>query len=159
MIQRIQSVFMLIMALVMLSMLFMPIWEKENLDTKDLVSLNAFYLTYTQGPVQEIVAQKSTIYISILVFLSAGVSIFSIFQYKKRLMQIKLGSLNSLLVMGVVLCCVIFTNKGAEMMSPDIAGEYKIGFFIPIIALIFNSLSNRFIRRDEKLIQSANRMR
>lgn len=159
MIQRIQSVFLLIMAVVMLTMLFMPIWVKGNPDTKEMVILNAFNLTYTQGLVEEVLAQKNTIYISILVLLSAGVSVFSVFQYKNRLTQMKLSGLNSLLGISIVLSCVFVINKGGAMMSPEIPGEYKVGFFIPIIAMIFNSLSNRFIRRDEKLVQDSNRMR
>jgi glucan phosphoethanolaminetransferase (alkaline phosphatase superfamily) len=147
------------MAIVMLTMLFMPIWVKGNPDTEELVLLNSFNLTYTQGLVQEVVAQKSTIYISILALLSAGISIFSIFKYKNRLTQMKLGALNSVVALGTVLSCVIFITKGAAMLNPEIAGEYKIGFFLPVIALVFNSLANRFIRRDEKLVQSANRMR
>ena len=159
MIQRIQSVFLLIMALCMLAMLFVPIWVKGNPDTEEMVVLNAFNLTYSKGLVQEVIAQSSSIYIAIIVILSVGVSVFSVSQFKNRLLQMKLGALNSLLGMGAVLTSLYFTNKGAELLNPQIAGEYKIGFFVPIIALIFNSLANRFIRRDEKLVQSANRMR
>ena len=159
MIQRIQSVFLLIMALSMSVMLFVPIWIKGNPDTEEFVVLNAFNLTHTKGLVQETVAQSSSFYIALLVILSASVSLFSIFLFKKRLLQMKLGALNSLLGMGAVLTSLYFTNKGAELLSPQIAGEYKLGFFVPIIALVFNSLANRFIKRDEKLVQSANRMR
>jgi len=159
MIQRIQSVFLLIMALIMLTMLFLPIWVKGNPDTEELVVLNSFNLTHSQGLVKEVVAQKSTIYISILVSLSAGLSIFSIFQYKNRLNQIKLGALNSIFGMAIVLTSLYFTSKGQALLDPQLAGEYKIGFFIPVMALVFNTLANRFIKRDEKLVQDSNRMR
>lgn len=159
MIQRIQSVFLLIMALSMSVMLFVPIWVKGNPDTEEMVILTAFNLTQTKGLVQDVVAQGSSIYIALLVILSIGVSVFSIFQFKNRLLQMKLGALNSLFGMGAVLTSLYFTNQGAELLDPQIAGEYKLGFFVPIIALVFNSLANRFIKRDEKLVQSANRMR
>jgi hypothetical protein len=37
--------------------------------------------------------------------------------------------------------------------------NYEIGFFLVIIAMICNILANRFIRRDENLVRSADRMR
>ncbi len=159
MIQRIQSVFLLVMALVMLVTLFVPIWVMGNPDTEEIVTLNAFNLTFTQGLVQEIIMQKSTIYISILVILSTSVSIFSIFQYKNRGTQIKLGALNSLLAMGVVLTSLYFATKGQTLLSTGSSGEYGVGFFLPVVALLFNSLANWFIKKDEKLVQSTNRMR
>ena len=141
MIQRIQSVFLLIMAMVMVFMLFFPIWGKGNPDTGELVILNAFNLTHTQGLIKEIVAQKSAIYIAILALLSAGVSIFSISRFKNRLTQMKLGALNSLLIGGIVLTCYLFSSTGSEMLISGTPPEFKIGFFLPLVALIFNSLS------------------
>ncbi len=161
MIQRIQSVFLLLMALTMLAMLFVPIWVKGDPETGEIVILNAFNLSYEDqsGLVPQVIATKNTIYISIIAVVSAAVAFFSISRYKNRLTQMKLGALNALLVGGTVLLNYLFSNKGSAMMPGDYPEEYKIGFFLPVIALIFNSLANRFIRRDEKLVQSANRMR
>jgi len=161
MIQRIQSVFLLIMALVMLSILFFPIWVKGSTETGEMVVLSAFQLTFkdiSTDPAR-IISTYDTFYIAILCVLSAGVAIFSIFQYKNRLNQIKLGALNSLLIGGVVLCNYLFSDKGTDMIAADEPANFKIGFFLPVLALLFNSLANRFIRRDEKLVQSTNRMR
>jgi len=143
----------------MVGFLFFPIWVKGNPDTGELVVLNAFNLTHTQGLVKEVIAQKSTIYISILALLSVGVSIFSISQFKNRLTQMRLGALNSLLIGGIVLTCYLFSSTGSEMLISSTPPEFKIGFFLPLVALVFNSLANRFIKRDENLVQSANRMR
>lgn len=161
MIQRIQSVFLLIMALVMITLLFMPIWVKGDMDTQEMVILNAFEISHEDqsGVITKVLATKSTVYIAVLAILSAAVSIFSISQYRNRLNQMKLGALNSLLVGGIVVASYIAITKGMKMMDPSMYGEYKIGFFLPVVALIFNSLSNRFIRRDEKLVQDSNRMR
>lgn len=159
MIQRIQSIFLLLMTIVMLAILFVPIWIKSNPYTEEIVVLNAFNLTYTQSITQEIIEQKSTIYICIFSILSSIISAFSIFQYKKRLTQIKLGALNSLLIGGIIFICYFFSNKGENILSTDILSEFKIGFFLPLFALFFNFLSNRFIRKDEKLVQFGNRMR
>lgn len=161
MIQRIQSVFLLIMALTMLAFLFVPIWVKGDVDTQEYVFLNAFRLSYEDhsGVMPKVLATKNTIYISILAIVSAAVSLFSIFQYKNRLTQMKLGALNSLLVGGVVAASYVAITKGTNLIDPSLPAEFKIGFFLPVVALIFNSLANRFIRRDEKLVRDSERMR
>jgi len=60
-------------------------------------------------------------------------------------------------VLGISL--YIATSYGNEMLRPEMEGTYKLGFFLPAFALIFNVLSNRFIRRDEKLVRSVDRIR
>ena len=161
MIQRVQSVFLLVMALVMLTILFVPIWVKGDYETKEYVTLTAFNETHADqsGVVPQVYAQRSTIYIAILAILSAALSIYAIFQYSNRLTQIKLGALNSLFVAGVMGGIFYATWQGGSFMPGDYPQEHKIGFILPVIALIFNSLANRFIRRDERLVKDSDRMR
>lgn len=160
MIQRIQSVFLLIIALCMISMLFVPIWVKGNPDTEEFVVLNAFKLVHENraGLMTEILASKNVMYIAMLAIASAAVSIFSVFQYRNRLTQMKLGLLNSLVIAGLVVSALIVAGN-ADSFMPTYAKEFKIGALLPMIGLIFNSLANRFIRRDEKLVRDADRMR
>ena len=160
MIQRIQSVFLLLMAISMLLMLFFPIWVKGDPDG-ELVILNAFNLSFEDhsGLIKEVISQKSVIYISIIALISAGISLYSIFQYKNRLTQMKLGLLNSVVIILVVAGAFYAMTKGKAMVSPTDAENFKIGFMLPVIALLFNSLANRFIKRDEKLVRDADRMR
>ncbi len=160
MIQRIQSVFLLLVALSMLMILFVPIWVKGDLNTQEYVVLTAFELVNEDrsGLMVQELASKSTIYISILATLAAGVAFFSISQYKNRLTQMKLGLLNALLIAGVAVCIFIVATRGDSMM-PEAYPEYKIGAFLPLIGLIFNSAANRFIRRDERLVRDSDRMR
>jgi len=161
MIQRIQSVFLLLMAASMLAVLFVPVWVTGNLDTGEMVIVNAFKISYEDqsGLIPKVIATKSVAYIAGLVVISALVAFYSISKFENRLTQMKLGALNSLLVGGVVVCNYFAITSGKEMFETANAGEFKLGFILPVVALLFNSLANRFIRRDEKLVQSANRMR
>jgi hypothetical protein len=161
MIQRIQSVFLLLMALSMLSVLFVPIWVTGNTESGEIVILTAFKISYEDqaGLIPNVLATKNVIYIAILAVISALVAFFSISKYENRLTQMKLGALNSLIVGAVVVCNYMAITSGKEMLDTTNVGEFKLGFMLPVVALLFNSLANRFIRRDEKLVQSANRMR
>ena len=46
MIQRVQSILLLISAVAMGLMLFFPIWQKVSFDTPEEATLDAFHLTY-----------------------------------------------------------------------------------------------------------------
>lgn len=162
MIQRIQSVFLFFVAAVMIAFLFLPIWGKVDFDAREVINLNAFQLIYTQeNPAGEeiILTVKDTFWVSIIAILSAGIALFSIFQYKNRLRQIQLGALNALLMAGTIILSYYYSTIGEKMLPTDYPGEYKIGFYVIIAALLFNMLANRFIRKDEKLVRSADRIR
>ena len=47
MIQRIQSVFLFLVAAIMVTVLFLPIWNKLDLDAQEKVTLNAFKMVYS----------------------------------------------------------------------------------------------------------------
>ena len=91
--------------------------------------------------------------------MAAGVALFSIFQYHDRLRQIKLGALNSLLMAGVVGSSFYFILKAEKMLGIGQQGQYLFGFYLGMVALLFNSLANRFIRKDEKLVRESDRIR
>lgn len=162
MIQRIQSVFLFLAALVMISVLFLPIWGEVDIEEQEMITLNAFELEYVEVDNtgnETVVTEKDTWWISVLATLAAGIALFSIFQYRKRLRQIQLGALNSLMMGGTIGVSYYYSYKGDQMLNPDDPGQYYAGFYIIILALLFNSLANRFIRKDEKLVRSADRIR
>ncbi len=156
MIQRIQSVFLLLLAIAMIVLLFLPIWQETVPQTDQQLELTAFQLTNTAGgnPVS-----ISSIAIGILAILSACVALYEIFQYKNRLTQIKLGMLNTLLIAALLGAIIYYSLYVGEDINPAVQGEREIGFYFPVVALLLNSLSNRFISRDEKLVRSVDRLR
>jgi hypothetical protein len=163
MIQRIQSIFLFVSAVAMIMMLFFPIWQKLDFQASEIATLDAFYLKYERfekdSGNRELMSEKTTFYISIGAVLSALISLFAIFQYKNRLRQIQLGALNSLIMAATLFTGLYFTMKAEQLLSTQVQGNYLVGFYLPIAALICNLLANRFIRRDEKLVRSADRIR
>ncbi len=165
MIQRIQSIFLLLVAICMALMLGFDIWQKVSVADGEVVRLDAYYLTHfqmeeaTDPTPTNIVEQQAAWYIAILASLAAVVALYSIFRYDNRLLQIKLGALNSLLIGVSFVAAMYLQYKGEEMLVTGASGEHLTGFYLPVAALLFNMLANRFIRKDEALVRSADRFR
>ncbi|RYU78693.1 DUF4293 domain-containing protein [Hymenobacter persicinus] len=158
MIQRIQSVFLLLLALAMLSVVFLPIWSKlDPLSNQELV-LTATKLTYAHADAGMSVPTPTYI-IAVLAVASAAVALFEIFQFRNRFMQLKLGILNFLLIVATIGASFYFSGVGEKMLNVKVPGTFEAGFYLPTLALVLNLLANRFIRRDEQLVRSMDRLR
>ncbi len=157
MIQRIQSVFLLLLALCMLSLLALPLWHKVDGLTHQELTLTAFSFTpvntvhpQTAGPVWLIAGLASA---------SAVVAAYEIFQFRSRFTQLKLGMVNLLLIMSTFGAAFYFSGQGEAFLNPKLEGQFQPAFYLPTLALMLNLLANRFIRRDEQLVRSADRLR
>lgn len=144
--------------------LFFPIWSEVNVVKMERAELNVYELRYEKinddGSRGELFNVKSTFYISLFMFVGAAVALVSIFQYKNRLRQIQLGALNSLIIGGsVIFTWFVYISKAELLIDPTKQGQFDVGFYLPLVALLLNSFANRFIRRDEKLVRSADRLR
>jgi hypothetical protein len=179
MIQRIQTLFLLLTTLLLITFLFVPIWENTNktIEKNGKVTdgrsvLNAFNVKYSgveknivktefnsNQIKNEIHEEKSTVYISILAIFIILSTFYSVFQYKKRPLQIKLGLLNSLLLSALLGCIFLGIQQGNSWLPLPQDGEFKAGFFIPMLCIILNLIANRYIKKDEDLVRSADRMR
>lgn len=161
MIQRIQSLFLLTITILMTCFLFLPVWEKHNPHNAEYVGLTAFEFVYKEkGAIISPLDKKiSVFYLASLAVLSGFIALFSVFKYKNRLTQIKLGMVNSLLMAGILGVCVYFINKGEGLFDIQNRGEFKMGFYVVGAAILLNILANRFIKRDESLVRAADRIR
>lgn len=160
MLQRIQSIFLTLVFVAMIVAVLSPLWKKCDTATAGAVQLTAINLTeYTNFETKEVSSQSWTFYIALLALVAAGVAVYSVTQYKNRLTQIKLGALNSLLMGGSLITAVYFSFQGEKLLEPGIKGVFLLGFYAIFAGLIFNVLANRFIRRDEQLVRSVDRIR
>ncbi len=164
MIQRIQSVFLLLTAVALIVALFFPIWSEVSVEKRERAELNVYELRYEKinddGSRGEAFNVKNTMYISFFFFAGAAIALISIFQFNNRLRQIQLGALNSLVIGGsVIFSWFVYINKAELLVDPAKQGEFGVSFYLPLVALLLNSFANRFIRKDEKLVRSADRLR
>lgn len=158
MIQRIQSVFLLLLALAMGSVLFLPIWSKSDPVSGQHLVMTAISLSYAPSDPGMSVS-TSTWPIAALATASMFVALIEIFQYRNRLRQLQLGLLNLLLIIATIGTSFYYTSIGEQQLNLKIMGSFEAGFYLPTLALLLNLLANRFIRRDEQLVRSMDRLR
>ena len=106
-----------------------------------------------------ILEQIDNYYIGALLLLISLNSMFIIFQFKKRMLQIKLAGLNYLLLCGVMVIYYLSIKNANGIISEVGSGQFLIGFYVPLIAIILNFLVIRFIKKDEALVRSVDRIR
>jgi glucan phosphoethanolaminetransferase (alkaline phosphatase superfamily) len=107
-------------------------------------------------------AFSSTIFLPLIV-VAVGIGLlilYAIFQYKNRLYQIKLTNVGVLaaivLIMGIFFLYIPVIEKKINIV-PDYSKAF--GIYLPLVALVFLVMANRAIKRDEKLVRSADRLR
>lgn len=158
MLQRVQSILLMVAGICMIVFLGTTTWQKDIAETSEQVILNPYYLIHTKGALA--VLKKPVYYLALMAVMASGLSIFTIFQYKNRVRQMLLVALNSLLIgatLGVAVYHVQYEANSMGDMSKD--GHFSIGFWAVFVALFANWAANRFIRKDDKLVKSADRMR
>jgi hypothetical protein len=87
-------------------------------------------------------------------------NLFTIFQFKNRSFQIKLTNIGVLasiaLIMGIFFLYIPMIEKKINIV-PDYSKAF--GIYLPLVALVFMVMANRAIKRDDKLVKSADRLR
>lgn len=136
MLQRIQTIYLFIAALISgVLIFFVSLWSNE-----------------TGEPVY-----VEEVLIALGMFLgSALISLITIFLFKNRKLQFVLGRLNILLnffLLGVFVYWSLSLSGEMEISKKD------IGMFLPIISIVFLVLANKAIKKDEDLVKSVDRLR
>ena len=140
MIQRIQSVHLGLAALFSGLMFVFPLY-----------SVGETSYRITAG------AQYSMV-LCMLAGATIGLPLATIFQYKKRSLQLILCRINQLLLAGLLVACVMSLDtvrKASSLMQPDL----KMSIFLPILGILLTILAMRAIKRDDALVRSADRIR
>ena len=168
MIQRIQSIFLLLVTISLFSTYFFPLSEKivytnENniMAIQEKETLYIYELVYeeyiSENDPSAILYPRP--YILVLIFIAGGLSFYSIFQYNNRINQIKIGAINSI-IMSVTIAIILYELFYKEVMIKNTFDvNILISFYLIFTALIFNSIANRFIKKDEILVNESNRIR
>lgn len=152
--QRKQTVFLLIVGICMLISIFFPIW-RSHADGIER-ALFPLHYTITEGEIITTVYFPYTL-TAICAIAAATVAFFEIGKFSNRMLQIKLGALNSLFMAGSIGSAVYFATALIKVNQE--AGEYGFALFLPVVAMVSNMVANRFIRKDEKLVRDSDRLR
>ena len=136
MLQRIQTVYLFLAALVSAGLIFLlPFGENlagESIFAVDLDLVFGLFLG------------------------SAVLSLVTIFLFNNRKLQFVLGRLNILLNF---ILLGLFVYWSLRISGESEISEKGIGMLIPVISIVFLVLANKAIKKDEDLVKSVNRLR
>jgi Domain of unknown function (DUF4293) len=151
MIQRIQTIFLAVVLALGIALFFVPFVRYD---------LPGGPLTVDLMPGATL-HPLSSIYLLpvILNIISIGFTLYVIFRYKNRVLQMKLANL--LMAFNTILLGVLLVFDFAELPATNgvPAKKYLLGAFFPIFSIIFSFLASYFIKKDEELVRSADRLR
>ena len=158
MIQRIQSLFLLLVALLGIVFSFTPIIEL--IDYENFFTMNAYYVFITEENSHKIVFKNMGV--GVLAGIITLLATYIIFLYKNRGLQLKLSKLILLLLALKLVAIFIYSEAATSRITTNeehLLINYKIGIIIPILSLLFTYLAIHFIKKDDELVRSADRLR
>ncbi len=150
MIQRIQTLYLLIAAALMTVAVFSPL-AVFNVGAAEY-TLSSFSLAGEGG-------SFATLWLGILLAVSALLPLATLFLYKRRQLQIRLCAVELVLLIG----CIVFIDYWlSNRMFTDFDTTYRrfaYGALMPLLSLVPVWLAMRAIFRDEVLVRSLDRIR
>lgn len=152
MIQRIQSIFLILVAIILFTALGFPVWKISTKSGE--VIMTPILTRITSG--EEITESYTNAPLAIILIIGAGLAIFSLLKFLNRPLQMKLGMAISLILSLFLGLTIYFTSPLEKTYG---AGSFGIGFFLTAGAIVCNIISNRFIKKDEDMVRDADRLR
>lgn len=149
--QRIQTVWLVLAFAAMIAFLFLPIgifatpqgnWIMYNWSTRPLIGVGTVMNHWG---------------LFVLTLIIALLSLYIVFLYKKRKLQMRLTMLGMLLTVGYL---VYYTVEAVKLTNALQASYgFKFALALPIITIILLFMARRAIRKDEVLVRMSNRLR
>ena len=154
MLQRVQSLFLLGVVVCMGITSVLPVWQYEN---TVMVMGQLIYSDLNGG----VLGQLNMIYLLGISVTAALVALVNVFKYGNRPLQAKITMINSLLIIVYMVLTFMFVPKQAiSLMNIEIEGiHFSIGYYFTLFALLLNILARVFIKKDEALVRSVDRLR
>ncbi len=153
MIQRIQTLYLLIATALMAVTIFTPM--ARFFDGVQEYTLTAFALKDAAGAVAQ-----PAIYMGVMLALAGLLPFVVIFLFKNRQLQIRLCAAEIVLLIGSLVVMGIYyylSHRAFDAANGIIS--IKAGVIMPLIAIVFVALAIRSIFRDEVLVRSLDRIR
>jgi len=154
MIQRIQTLYLFIIAALVAVTLFAPLaWFAGDAGQ---YGLYAFSLRDADGQ-----AVQPTLYMGILLVLAALLPLVTVFLYRRRLLQIRLCVVEAVLLVGAAAMEGIYYFLSWRVFSEQTfhTQGFEPAIALPLVCLLFAYLAARAIFHDELLVRAADRIR
>lgn len=157
MIQRIQTVYLFVAFVVTIVLLFIPI---GYIYTPDSAYVFTCFNVKLIPPMEGVL--MNTLYIALILIVSACMSLYAIFKFKDRMKQSRIVSFNMLVFLIAIVMMIwifpdyIFKRNAVLANSTFLFNKWIMIFVLPPVAMF---LANRAIRNDEKKVRAADRLR
>lgn len=154
MIQRIQSLYLLLVAALTAVTLFAPLASFGS--SVGTFELRAFVLQTTTGEVLNV-----TIYMGVLLAAACLLPLGTIFCFRNRMLQLRLCFVELVLLLGSLVMEGVYYYLGCRLFAgADFATHrFHVAVVLPLVAMLFVWLAIRAIFRDELLVRDADRIR
>jgi len=149
MIQRIQSVYLLVVTILMVICMCSPIGSIIT-NANEISELGNLCITFPDGT-----KDYSPWALFVILLVVAALSFVTIFLFKKRMLQIRLTIFSSVVLIGYYLALVAYLF----MLAEDTTFSASWTICLPFAALILNWLAIRGIGADEALVKAYDRLR
>ncbi len=150
MIQRIQTVYLLIVTVLLIVAMCIPVGTFTHADGNVSEFMNI-------GVMMQNGIDSSVWGMFAILLLSAIIAFATIFLFKNRVLQIRMTIFNSILLVGYYLTFIVFML----ILQKRLDATYHLawGTCLPLVAIILNYLAIRAIGKDEILVKAADRLR
>ena len=157
MIQRIQTIYLLVAAICSVVCLSLPLGRYVD---DGLLTAKLYNLCIMQMGGAEHVFSFAAVPMFVILLLVVVISLYTIFMYRNRKLQMRLCSFSSLLVIGwYIVYAVLAKLWGGSIDVTSLSFAPGVGAALPAVALIFNLMARRAINADEQLVRAADRIR
>lgn len=151
MIQRIQSVYLLVVTVLLIIAACSPVGQFVAADDVTTHVFKPLGVTMADGIFQ------STWGLFGILLLSAIIDFCTIFLFKNRMLQVRMTVFSTILLVGYYIAFLVFVY----ILKDDLAASFRIEWTLclPLISIILNYLAFRAILRDEVMVRAADRLR
>ena len=152
MIQRIQSLYLLVAAALMSLTLFMPI--ATFVVDGNTYELSAFALSC--GDMSE-----STLWMGVMLVMATLLPLVVIFLFKRRTLQVRLCAVEIVLLLGSLVVIGLYYWLTSRLFENLVVEHRQFGWGapMPLVSLVLTALASRAIFKDEVLVRSLDRIR
>lgn len=156
MIQRIQSVYLLLAVVVIIICFFIPLLSIQIPATDFTVeAINQKVFPY--GIYNEGILELNTWGIFVILIIACLLPFITIFLYKNRRIQMNLIIISIISILFYFFTVYIYISSIYNELNN--ATVLNIGTYLPIVSIIFLILAYNNINKDEKKVRSLNRIR
>lgn len=154
MIQRIQTVYLLIVAILIGILYFFPLASFVVEQDMSMYHLSVKGLMPNTESTKPLFRALPLVFIITIIVI---ISITIIALFKRRMLQIKLSIINIVLLVGLQSLMFYFVSVSKHQLGGQ--SSYSLIFVFPLIAAIITYLAIRRIAKDEALVRSMDRLR